>query len=194
MRYKRKKGLLKKLLLFGLIFLLFLNAGNIARFFFPIPYRSIIFNEAIKAGTDPYLIAAVVKTESSFNPKAVSRKGALGLMQIMPETGKWVAQEANLTGYSPENLLNPEYNVMIGVWYISDLLREYDNDTVLALAAYNAGHGNVNKWLKQHKWDGNKDSLDQIPFPETRQFVRKVLFYQQLYSYLYLLPEDKSKQ
>lgn len=187
MPYKRRKSSSKVTLtvILALLLLLFFNAGNIGRFFFPIPYRQMIFREAAGAGLDSYLIAAMVKTESNYNPGAVSVKGARGLMQIMPETGKWVAGKKGLQGFDPDLLFNPEYNVKIGVWYISELYREYNGDTVLVLAAYNAGRGNVNKWLNQNNWTGDRGSIDQIPFPETRQFIRKVLFYQQVYRYLY---------
>lgn len=175
-----------------LLILLFINAGNIGRFLLPISYRQVIFKEAAGAGLDGYLLAAIVKTESNFNPRAVSPKGARGLMQIMPETGKWVAGKRGLEGYDPDLLFNPEYNIKIGAWYISELYREYNGDTVLMLAAYNAGRGNVNKWLGQN-WTGEQSSIDRIPFPETRQFIRKVLFYQQAYKYLYVSTFDHKK-
>lgn len=176
---------MKRIIILGLIVLLFINAGNIGRFFLPIPYREVIFREAAGSGLDAYLLAAIIKTESNFNPGAVSAKGARGLMQIMPETGRWVAGKKGLQGYDPERLFNPEYNIKIGVWYVSELYREYRGDTLLVLAAYNAGRGNVNRWLEQNNWAGDPGSIDKIPFPETRQFVRKVLFYQQAYRHLY---------
>lgn len=183
---RRKSGSKVTLMvILGILLLLVFNAGNIGRFIFPIAYRQIVFREAAGAGLDSFLIAAIVKTESNFDPGAVSVKGARGLMQIMPETGKWVAGKKGLQGFDPDLLFNPEYNVKIGVWYISELYREYNGDTVLVLAAYNAGRGNVNKWLAQNNWTGDRGSIDQIPFPETRQFIRKVLFYQQAYRYLY---------
>ncbi|MCL6611538.1 MAG: lytic transglycosylase domain-containing protein [Peptococcaceae bacterium] len=176
---------MKRFIILSLLILLLINAGDIGRFFFPIPYRQMIFREAAGAGLDAFLVAAIVKTESDFNAGAVSVKGARGLMQIMPETGKWVAGKKGLQGYNPDLLFNPEYNVRIGVWYVSELYREYRGDTVLVLAAYNAGRGNVGKWLEQHSWTGEQGSIDQIPFPETRQFIRKVLFYQKVYRHLY---------
>lgn len=175
-----------------LLILLIVNAGSIGRFFLPIYYRQVIFQEAAAAGLDGYLLAAIIKTESNFNPRAVSPKGARGLMQIMPETGKWVAGQKGLEGYSPDLLFNPEYNLKIGAWYVSELYREYDGDTVLMLAAYNAGRGNVNKWLDQ-TWTGEQGSIDRIPYPETRQFIRKVLFYQKAYRFFYASAFDGKK-
>ncbi|MFZ5651947.1 MAG: lytic transglycosylase domain-containing protein [Bacillota bacterium] len=151
----------------------------------PIPYRNTIFREAANTGIDGFLLAAMVKTESNFEPGAVSVKGARGLMQIMPETGRWVAGRRGMPNYSPDLLFNPEYNIKIGSLYVAELYKEYNGDTVLVLAAYNAGHGNVNKWIEEDYWTGKRGNIDQIPFPETRQFIRKVLFYQQAYRYLY---------
>lgn len=191
----RSKGSsrITRIVITGLLVLLVINAGDIGRFIFPLPYRQMIFGEAASAGLDACLVAAIVKTESNFSPGAVSVKGARGLMQIMPETGKWVAGKKGLQGYDPDLLFNPEYNVKIGVWYVAELYREYRGDTVLVLAAYNAGHGNVERWLEQHSWTGERESIDQIPFPETRQFIRKVLFYQQVYRYLYISTSGQQK-
>lgn len=184
---------IKRIVIIGLAVLLVINAGDIGRFIFPLPYRQMIFREAENAGLDACLVAAIVKTESDFSPGAVSVKGARGLMQIMPETGKWVAGKKGLQGYDPDLLFNPEYNVQIGVWYVAELFREYRGDTVLMLAAYNAGRGNVERWLEQRSWTGEHGSIDQIPFPETRQFIRKVLFYQQVYRYLYASTSGRQK-
>ncbi|MGB9826418.1 MAG: lytic transglycosylase domain-containing protein, partial [Desulfofundulus sp.] len=76
-------------------------------------------------------------------------------------------------------------NICIGTWYLADLYRTFDRDTILVLAAYNGGQGNVQKWLEQRHWTGEKSKLDQIPFAETREFVRKVLWNYQVYRYLY---------
>lgn len=168
-----------------IVLLLIANAGDIGRYFFPIPYRQTIFREAAKAGIDGYLLAAVIKTESNFNPRAESVKGARGLMQVMPDTGQWVARRVGIPNYSPDLLYSPEVNIKIGAFYMSDLYREYNGSTTLVLAAYNAGRGNVNKWLEEKQWDGNQGGIDRIPYPETRQFIRKITFYRQVYWYLY---------
>lgn len=191
--YKRKKRRFsfKRIALLAVLVLLLINAGNIGRFFLPMPYQSIIIRESVNTGIDGYLLAAMVKTESNFDPGAVSVKGARGLMQIMPETGKWVASQRGIPNYSPDQLFNPDYNIRIGALYVSELYREYNGDTILVLAAYNAGRGNVKKWIEEDHWSGTRGSIDQIPFPETRQFIRKVLFYQQAYSYLYRMDSRK---
>lgn len=181
---RKKKNYSIWIILILVLVVLVINSENIARYFSPIPYREIIFKEAADAGVDRYLLAAIVKTESNYDPMAVSVKGARGLMQIMPDTGKWVAEQRN-QGFSDDQLFNPQYNVRIGALYVSDLYKEFQGNTILVLAAYNGGQGNVKKWQKNNNWTGDRSSIDQIPFPETRQFVRKVLFYQQMYKRLY---------
>jgi soluble lytic murein transglycosylase len=190
-RRKKFRGIRIAVVLFLVI--LFINSGNIGRFFFPIPYRSIIFREAALTGLDGYLLAAIIKTESNFNAGAVSAKGARGLMQVMPETGKWVAGQWGINGYNKDLLFNPELNIKIGALYITDLYREFKGDTILVLAAYNAGRGNVKKWLEQNDWTGEPSSIDQIPFPETRQFIRKVMFYQKAYRHFYFSVSSREK-
>lgn len=183
--HKRRKFRGVRLFVVALLVLLFLNAGDIGRLFFPVPYRQAIFSQAAGAGVDRCLLAAMIKTESNFNPGAVSKKGARGLMQVMPETGRWVAGQKGINNYSHDLLFNPEKNIEIGAYYVGHLLEEYNGSTVMMLGAYNAGTGNVKKWVEQGQWNGDKSKVDRIPYPETRQFIRKVLFYQQVYSYLY---------
>lgn len=184
--YKRRpRGVKRRILFILFTLLLIFNINHIGRFFYPFPYRQTVFNESRAHGLDPCLVAAVIKTESNFNPRAVSPRGARGLMQIMPDTGLWVAGQTGMRGFQPEWLDDPEINIRFGSWYLSDLYREFNGDTVLVLAAYNGGRGNVEKWLEQEHWTGQANSLDQIPFPETRDFVRKVLWNYKAYRYLY---------
>lgn len=142
--------------------------------YYPLDYREILFQRAAQHELDPYLVAALIRAESKFRPQATSPRGARGLMQIMPETGQWVAAQLKLP-YSPELLYDPDYNIRIGCWYLRSLQREFGGDIVLALAAYNAGHSNVRLWLKEKRWTGERSQLEQIPFPETRLYVAQVL-------------------
>ncbi len=187
--YSRKrlsKGkLLKRLFIFFILIILLFHVKDICRLVFPIPYKEIIFQQAQINQLDPYLLTAVIKTESNFNPKAVSPKGAVGMMQIMPETGEWAAQQSKIGNYSLERLYDPVYNINIGSWYLADLQKEFANDTTLMLAAYNGGRGNVKNWLATEIWDGQYEKVSQIPFAETQKFVQKVLWYQKIYSTLY---------
>jgi soluble lytic murein transglycosylase len=131
------------------------------------------------------LLVAVIKTESNFKPQALSAKGARGLMQIMPETGRWVALQIGQIEFKVEQLDEPEVNICLGSWYLAELKREFYGNTILALAAYNGGRENVSRWLQQKQWVGELTDLDSLPFPETRQFIRKVLWNHKVYQYLY---------
>lgn len=131
-------------------------------------YRDAVYDSAVRFKVDSLLIFAIIKAESNFTRTAQSRKGAVGLMQIMPDLAVSYVLE---TGDNIDDLLRPENNIKVGVWYVSKLRRIFDNDIVLVLAAYNSGENNVRKWLR----DGPISDLEYIPFPETRNFVRRTL-------------------
>lgn len=145
--------------------------------FYRVAYQSTIFHYAKENRLDPHLVAAVIYTESRFQSNAKSDRGAIGLMQLMPETAQWIAAQH---GSSVIKLETPEENIRIGTWYLRYLLDEYDS-TVLALAAYNAGRGHVDEWIEKYRWKENGFTIDDIPFGETREFVRNVLRYQSAY-------------
>lgn len=151
---------------------------------YPLAYRPAIADCAEDHGLDPYLVAAVIRAESRFRPEATSPQGARGLMQIMPDTGRWVAEQMGLP-YDDAYLYDPAYNIRLGCWYLSALLGEFAGDPVLALAAYNGGLTNVYTWLNSQQWTGERDTLAQIPFAETRHYVANVLRDQRRYCLLY---------
>jgi soluble lytic murein transglycosylase len=157
--------------------------------YYPLTYREIIFARSAEFGLSPYLVAAVIRNESGFRPDAKSSQGARGLMQIMPETGEWAAEQIGIP-YSQELLNDPDYNIRLGCWYLSELKHEFAGELVLALAAYNGGRGNVQKWLNSRQWTGEHHTLDQIPFQETRQYVSKVLRDYSRYERIYANPEQ----
>ena len=136
---------------------------------YPVAYSDYIVKYAHKNGLDPFLVMAVIKQESNFVPEAASDY-AHGLMQITPETAEWNARAMGLTDY---DYLEPETNIEIGCHYLAYLIDTYGNiDT--ALAAYNAGMGNVNSWLSDKAYSDDGETLKYIPFPETRSYVEKV--------------------
>ncbi|OPY58096.1 MAG: Soluble lytic murein transglycosylase precursor [Pelotomaculum sp. PtaU1.Bin035] len=183
-RIKRRK--IKQRIIFLLLFIfLILNLDNIARIIYPFSYREETIYYANEYRVDPFLLAAVIKTESNFDSRAVSEKGARGLMQIMPETGEWVARQIGEKTFNPDQLFDPNTSIKLGTWYIADLEKEFSSDTILVLAAYNGGRGNVEEWLDKKSLSGGVNSINQIPFPETRLFVQKVLLYYHIYRYLY---------
>lgn len=179
------KKVVRRIVFLLLIAFTVFNFGNIARFLNPFPYQELTYSYAQQYQVDPFLIAAIIKTESNFNPEAVSAKGARGLMQIMPETGSWIAQQTGEPSVKLEDLFDPETNIKLGTWYVANLEEEFPDDIVLVLAAYNGGRGNVRDWLEQKIFSGEAEKVEEIPFSETRYFVKKVLIYQHLYRYLY---------
>lgn len=120
---------------------------------------------------NPLMVAALIRQESRFEPEIVSASGALGLMQVMPATGRWIAQQIGLAHYS---LTNPADNLYLGSWYFDYTHRTYQDNTLLALASYNGGPGNVARWLNRFGFGDPDVFVEQIPFPETRGYVKSV--------------------
>ena len=139
---------------------------------FPFPYREEILQYAKQESINPLLVISVMRKESTFAPEIDSRVGAVGLMQILPATAQWVAEQIELNDYS---LTKPEDNIKIGTWYLAHNHHRYDNNSLLAIASYNAGTGNVNAWLKRYDLNNGDRFVEQIPFPETQDYVEGVL-------------------
>jgi len=152
------------------------------RRFFPMMYCEIIEHYAAKYDLPPELIYAIIRAESSFNRYAISHAGASGLMQIMEPTGVWAAEQIGLSYFDYAYIFEPEINIHIGTWYINRLIRQFGGNVDTALAAYNAGSGNVSGWLNAQGSTDN--SLTDIPFGETRNYVARVNFYQNVYRIL----------
>lgn len=121
-----------------------------------------------------HLVAAVAREESSFNPAAVSPTGAIGLMQIMPSTGRLISKGLGRTTFDSKELFDPETNFSFGSWYLGSLLKRFDNDMVLAVASYNAGPAAVQKWVGVLPSSAD-EFIESIPYPETRNYAKKVL-------------------
>ncbi|MDP4672524.1 MAG: lytic transglycosylase domain-containing protein [Solirubrobacteraceae bacterium] len=136
---------------------------------YPLRYDDIIRQQARAKNIDPALIAAVIYAESGFIAGRTSSAGAEGLMQITPETARDIARRSGGTAFTIEDLATPQINISYGSYLLRELLDRYDGDVDAALAAYNAGPGNADKW------GGSQLKADQIPFPETRAYVEKVL-------------------
>lgn len=159
---------------------------RLLRVVFPFPFREVIEEEAERSDVDPMLFAALVRQESTFRPAVRSRVGATGLSQIMPTTGRWLAEGMKIGGYQDRLLTVPEVNARMGARYLGDLLRRYDGAEDLALAGYNAGPGRADKWRKTLGHGGDPDVFrDRIPFDETRHYVKIVLRNAAVYERLY---------
>ena len=159
------------------------------KFLYPFPYRSTVENYSARWKVDKFLAIAVMKVESNFSEAAQSQSGAVGLMQIMPETAACIAYQL---GEQPKeiaadikNLHDPETNIRYGTWYLAELESEFNDNDVLALAAYNAGRGNVHEWIEKNNWDENFSDIDKIPYAETRDYVKRVLHCREKYAKLY---------
>ena len=172
---------------YGILFLLlgvsFVETEYVQKKFFnPLLYEREIKEYAERNNIPASLVASVIKNESRFVASAVSKSGAIGLMQIMPETGIWIAQQMGWAGFK-QNLINePAVNIRLGCWYLSELKHEFKREET-ALAAYNAGRGQVREWLENGRWDGVK--VQNIPFDETRKYVQNVLEDKRKYEKLY---------
>ncbi len=145
---------------------------------FPLKYMDEITVYSEKYGHERELILAVIKTESGFDGEKISEKGATGLMQVMPNTAEYVSKE--FFDGKKFDLLLPKDNIEIGCFYLSYLREKFGGETE-TLAAYNAGEGNVKMWLSEH--DGRL-SADDIPFPETKKYVRRVKTYAKIYRFI----------
>jgi soluble lytic murein transglycosylase len=148
------------ILLVVLIALLLIRSDWFWNALSPIFYKDILYKYAGVYKMDPLFIAAIINVESKFNPVATSHKGAIGLMQILPSTAEEIAKELHMDYLNIDELYEPEKNIKIGFYYISKLQKKFNGDLILALAAYNAGLSNAEKWQE---------------FKETKTFVKKVM-------------------
>jgi len=158
------------------------------RFVYMWDYQQDIITYSEKNKVDPFLIAAIIKNESNFKHKAVSGVGAVGLMQIMPDTGRWIAEQMGLADYKDSDLYQTRTNIRMGCWYVGELEHEFQHNLVLLMIAYNAGRGQTHDWMQENGWDYNFNDTKAIPYADTREYVAKVLQDRDKY---YLLYKDK---
>lgn len=187
-RAKRKTG--RRALLIILI-LLIAVAGVIGvlylrdyflRLEYPLKYEQQVVKYSAEYGLDPYFVCALIDTESKFQPDAVSRDNAQGLMQVMPDTAEWIAKKLDLKNY---DLHDPDTNIRFGCWYLNFLKDKFSGNLQLMIAAYNAGHGKVEQWLAEGYGTRDGEALTEIPYAETKNYLDKVnrayAQYQKLY-------------
>jgi soluble lytic murein transglycosylase len=140
----------------------------------PLSYADVIREQAGEKHLDPALIAAVIYAESKFDPRT-SAAGAEGLMQILPQTADFLAKRSGGFAFKVSDLSTPEVNIAYGSYYLRYLLDRYGGSKMLALAAYNGGEANVDRWVANARARGGPLTIEQIPFPETRAYVVRVL-------------------
>ena len=170
---------MKKWIAFVIIFFLTITAGVMAvNLRFPVRHLDIVQEHA--GELDVSLILAVIMAESSFREDARSPVGAQGLMQLMPSTAAEIAVRMGMTNFQPEDVWRPEVNIAMGSFYLNRLVAMFGCEE-LALAAYNAGQGRVNRWLADPEVSYDGTRLDKIPFTETRNYLRRVQRNRQIY-------------
>lgn len=186
-RLKNKKILVCGLIILILIVFLIVFKDKIQRIFYPKSYEEFVSMYSDEYGVDENLVFAVIKAESNFQEDAVSHKDALGLMQIMKETAEDVARKYNIEidfNNSEREILNVQNNIKIGTKYLAVLLEKYKNIEV-AVAAYNAGIGTVDNWIEKGIIKSDGSDIENIPYKETNNYVRKILRNYKIYQDLY---------
>ncbi|AFY78215.1 soluble lytic murein transglycosylase-like protein [Pleurocapsa sp. PCC 7327] len=138
---------------------------------FPFPFYQSILSWSQQRQLNPVLVTSLIRQESRFETDIRSPVGAVGLMQVMPETGEWIAKQLQLKEYS---LTDPQDNIKLGTWYLDHTHQEYDNNSLLAIASYNAGPGNVAQWLERYRASDPDVFVEKIPFRETKGYVESV--------------------
>lgn len=178
-----KKILIIVLIIAIIFFIIYINRNAVMKGFYIIKYNEYVEKYSAEYNVDKYLIYATIKAESNFNEKAESNKGAKGLMQLMNFTAKDIAKGIDIE-IENVDLFDPETNIKFGTNYLSKMMQKYNN-IELALAAYNAGSGNVDSWINQGTIKNDGSDIENIPFKETNNYVRKILKNYRIYKELY---------
>lgn len=185
-KYKKIIAILIILLvIIAILFGVFRVQDILLKKIYPTKYSEYVYKYAREYNVDPILIFAIIKAESNFNPNVVSSSNAIGLMQLMDTTAEEIARKLEITFLKGASLYNPELNIQLGTKYFSNLMKEYNNNYLLALTAYNAGIGNVNRWIEQGIIKEDGSDIENIPFKETNNYVRKIIRDYKIYKNLY---------
>jgi len=143
-------------------------------FLYPLGYWELVKEQSTRHALDPYLVVALIREESSFGERAVSRAGAVGLMQLLPKTADQIVNASGATGESV-NLESPAANIKLGTRYLAKMLEEFRGNWILSLASYNAGPHHVRRWVETRGHRSDDEFIEEIPFSETQQYVKRVL-------------------
>jgi soluble lytic murein transglycosylase len=193
MKKKTKKKMIF-LLLLVLVGVLLWSSDLLEQWLYPIQYHQEIKKSAMNHDLNPLLVAAIIRAESNYKPHLVSKKGAVGLMQLMPDTAEWAAGRMGIDPPVLAQLHEPQLNIEIGCWYLQSLYDQFDGNEVVMIAAYNAGPTNVRRWLDEGIWDGSLDTTNKIPFGETRHYIKRVQRYLKKYKELYGVNGEKHNE
>jgi soluble lytic murein transglycosylase len=159
--------------------------GWYTRAAYPLAYDGAIRSSARHDRLDPALVAAVICAESQFDPRAVSDQGAVGLMQVLPRTADQIAHETGGVTFTTADLQDPAINIRYGVRYLRTMLEQFGGNEAAAIAAYNAGAGAVATWVAEARAAGHPLRVADIPYPETRAYVKRVLHLRRAYRTAY---------
>lgn len=173
------------LILIGFIILILKPQNMILKKLYKLEYSEYVYKYANENNIDPYLIFSIIKAESNFERNIQSSSGAIGLMQLMESTAVEMGNEIGEEVVIKEALYNAEMNIKIGTSYYAYLVKRYDGNEHLALAAYNAGIGNVDRWIEEGTIKEDGSDLENIPFKETNNYVRKIIRNYKIYKELY---------
>ena len=167
------------------IFKIFNIQDLILKNIYKVKYSEYVEKYSKANNVDKYMIYAIIKAESNFNPNVKSNSNAIGLMQLLESTANEIANDIETENINEESLYNEETNIKLGIMYYSYLLKHYDGNNILALAAYNAGIGNVDTWIHSGVIKSDGTDIENIPYKETNNYVRKILRDYQTYIKLY---------
>lgn len=178
-------GLIIILLIIFILFKVIKVQEIILKSIYPTKYSEYVEKYSQQNGLDKYLVYATIKAESNFNPDVTSASDARGLMQLMEETAVERSNIIENNSVEAYDLYDPETNIKLGTSYLSYLLNLYDGNVVLAITAYNAGLGNVEQWVKDGVIKSDGSDIENIPYKETSNYVRKILKNYQMYITIY---------
>lgn len=168
------------------VFLALSGGYTLIKTIYKMNYESSIVYWSEEYELDPYFVSSVIWAESKYNRKAESGAGAIGLMQIMPDTGEWIAEKIGLEDYSKESLYDADTNIHLGCWYLRYLSDKFEARATVC-AAYNAGPNRVSEWLSLKSYSQDGINLDHIPYEETRNYISRIDTAYEIYSFLYKL-------
>ena len=169
----------------AILFGVFRIQDMVLKMIYPQKYAELVNQYAEENDLDPLLVFAIIKAESNFDEDVISNSGAVGLMQLMESTAQEMADDLAIEIPTKESLFDPELNIQIGTYYFAYLLGIYEGNIYLALTAYNAGIGNVNTWIEEGTIREDGSDIENIPYKETNNYVRKIVRDYRIYQDLY---------
>ena len=173
------------LIILVLLFGVFKIQNTILKIIYKTDYKEYVYKYSKENDIDPLLTYSIIKAESNFNVNSVSKSGAIGLMQLMESTAKEVAGKKQIENFKKNDLYEPEKNIMLGTAYFKELLHRYDNNLSIALIAYNAGIGVVDKWIREGIIKPDGSDIENVPYKETNMYVRKILRNYKIYKEIF---------